>query len=62
MRFARYSVGEQVSYGIVDGDNVRDIDGTPFGDYRTTERVRPLSTVKLLAPSEHPQHCSPRAS
>ena len=52
MRFARYSVGEEVSYGIVEGDNVRDIDGTPFGDYCTTERVRPLSTVRLLAPSE----------
>ena len=52
MKFARYRVEEQVRYGIVEVDNVTDLDGTPFGEYQVTDRVHPLADVKLLVPSQ----------
>ena len=51
MKVARYSIGEQISYGLVEGDTVRDITATPFEDYRVTDRVHQLSEVKLLPPT-----------
>ena len=51
MRVARYRIGEQISYGIVEGDSVRDITAAPFEDYQVTDRVHKLSEVKLLTPT-----------
>ena len=51
MKIARYRIGEQVSYGIVEGDTVRDITASPFEDYQVTDRTHPLSQVKLLPPT-----------
>jgi hypothetical protein len=51
MKIARYRIGEQVSYGIVEGDTVRDITASPFEDYQITDRTHPLSQVKLLPPT-----------
>ncbi len=53
-RYARFQVGNTASYGIIEGDNVRQIDGDLFGSWKPTDRVYPLSSVKLLVPVAHP--------
>jgi len=53
-RFARFQVGDTVGYGVVEGDEVRQIDGTPFGKWRPGDRSYPLSSVKLLVPVARP--------
>lgn len=50
--FARYQVGGDVSYGIVEDDSVRQISGDIFGGFKPTNRTNRLSEVKLLAPCE----------
>jgi 2-keto-4-pentenoate hydratase/2-oxohepta-3-ene-1,7-dioic acid hydratase in catechol pathway len=52
MKFARYQAGESVEYGIVEGETVTRITAAPWGDYETTTDVRPVSSVRLLAPAE----------
>ena len=52
MKIARYTIGGSVTYGIVDGDSVRDINGTPFEKYDITDKVHKLTEVKLLTPAE----------
>src|SRR4029079_14682303 len=53
-RYVRFQVGETIAYGIVDGDNVRVLDGELFGKWRQTDHTFPLSSVKLLSPSARP--------
>ncbi len=53
-RYVRYSLGDTIRYGIVDGEQVREIEGDLFGEWRLGKRVTPLSSVKLLAPVERP--------
>ena len=52
MKFARYEVGESIEYGIVEGETVTRITGAPWGEYETTTDVRPVSSVRLLAPTQ----------
>ncbi|MDA0768917.1 MAG: hypothetical protein BZY79_02035 [SAR202 cluster bacterium Casp-Chloro-G4] len=49
-KFARYEVGGNISYGIVEGDNVKDISTAPYETYTETGSTHSLSDVKLLAP------------
>ncbi len=50
MKIARVRAGEAIGFGVIDGDEVRLLDGPPVGDLRfTDERVR-LDEVQLLAP------------
>jgi 2-keto-4-pentenoate hydratase/2-oxohepta-3-ene-1,7-dioic acid hydratase in catechol pathway len=51
LRFVRFSYGGPVAYGILEGDEVRMIDGTPFMPFTPTERKFPLDTVRLLEPA-----------
>ena len=53
-RYARFQVGDTVAYGIVEGDQVREIDGDLFGDWRPGKRSYPLASVKLLVPVARP--------
>ena len=50
MKIARYEAHGDVHYGVVDGDNVTAIDGSPFGNFTVTDHVHKLSDVKLLGP------------
>ena len=52
MKFARYQVGESAEYGIIDGESVTHITAAPWEEYETTSDVRPVSSVRLLAPTE----------
>lgn len=52
MKLARFRVDEWESYGAVEGDRVRVIQGSIFGDYKVTKASYPLDQVKLLPPTQ----------
>ena len=54
MRWCRFRAGNKVSYGLVEGNEVVQVAGSPFGRYRRTGRRLPLSSVKLLVPCVPP--------
>ncbi len=43
-------VGHHQNYGVVEGDHVLAIEGSPLGPHESTGRSVPLAEVKLLAP------------
>jgi 2-keto-4-pentenoate hydratase/2-oxohepta-3-ene-1,7-dioic acid hydratase in catechol pathway len=50
LQFARFvGANGKAVYGLVEGTNIREITGEPFGTWKTTERLVPLSAVKLLS-------------
>lgn len=49
-RYVRYSVDGATSYGLLDGQTVRELNGELFANPRPTGRTRRLDQVKLLAP------------
>ena len=51
MKIVRYLVNDTVSYGVVEEDHVKEIDGLPFQGITFTSCIYPLSEVKILAPS-----------
>ena len=51
MKYARYLAHGQVSYGVLEGDTLREITTTPFQEYRVTDHAHGLSEVKLLPPT-----------
>ncbi len=53
-RYARFQVGQTTAYGIVEGDQVRQLDGDLFGEWKATDRTYPLASVKLLVPVARP--------
>ena len=50
MKWCRFQSGSDVGFGIIEGDNVIAVDGTPFDSYTKTSRSYPLGSVKLLVP------------
>jgi 2-keto-4-pentenoate hydratase/2-oxohepta-3-ene-1,7-dioic acid hydratase in catechol pathway len=48
--FCRFEKSGRVSYGIVEGDTVRAIEGEPLSQYRLGSERYPLAEVKLLVP------------
>ncbi len=54
MKYARFEAAGKAAYGIVDGEDVREISGTPFDDYSETGTSHRLEEVKLLAPAPRP--------
>jgi 2-keto-4-pentenoate hydratase/2-oxohepta-3-ene-1,7-dioic acid hydratase in catechol pathway len=50
MIWCRFRADDETGFGIVEGDRVIAVDGTPFGDYRQTARSFRLEDVKLLVP------------
>lgn len=51
VKFARFKVNDEVAFGVVEGDSVREISGTIFGAWQKTDKVHALSEVKLLVPT-----------
>ena len=52
VRYVRYSVAQTASYGILDGQTIREISAAPWKGGRPTSRTRRLTDVTLLAPVE----------
>lgn len=49
-RYVRYAAAGKVSYGILEGETIRELSGDLFQSPRRTGRSVALSAVKLLAP------------
>ncbi len=50
MKWCRFETGSGPAYGIIEGDTVVQVEGTPFGDHSKTEKTQPLGSTKLLVP------------
>ena len=48
--WCRFKTDDGPSYGIVEGENVVAVEGTPFGEHKKTARSVPLKHVKLMIP------------
>ena len=51
-RFVRYQSEEDVSYGLVDGDEVWEIEGDLFGSYTVTPNSFDIEDLEILAPTD----------
>ena len=51
-KYIRYRKGSSAGYGIVDGDAVREIQGSLFENPRETGTTRPLSGLEILNPCQ----------
>ena len=51
-RYVRYSAQGKAGYGILDGDNIRELRGNFLLDVTPTGTALPLAQVRLLAPCE----------
>ena len=52
MQYVRYREVGKISYGIVDGDRIREISGGLFGERVETGRLADLAHAELLCPCE----------
>ena len=50
MRWIKYSKDNQTSYGILEGDLITAVTGSPFESYEKTARTYALDTVKIEVP------------
>ena len=50
MKIARVARGGAISFGVIEGDEVAELDGPPAGGLRFTGNRAPLADVRLLAP------------
>jgi 2-keto-4-pentenoate hydratase/2-oxohepta-3-ene-1,7-dioic acid hydratase in catechol pathway len=50
MRIARVSYGGGISFGVIEGEQVAEIDGPPIGQLTFTGKRAPLADCRLLAP------------
>lgn len=51
-RYARFQIGNTIAYGLVEGDQIRQIAGDLFGSWKQTDKTYPLPDVKLLVPAQ----------
>ncbi len=51
VKIARFKVGEQTLFGIAEGDKLRQIEGSIFGEWQPTDKTYNLSEVTLLVPT-----------
>ena len=50
MRWCRFQNKDAASFGIIEGDEVVAVAGSPFAEYQRTDERHPLSSVQLLVP------------
>ena len=50
MKWCRFQLGERSSYGLVEDDEIVEVDGDPFTEHRVGRARHRLATVKLLPP------------
>jgi 2-keto-4-pentenoate hydratase/2-oxohepta-3-ene-1,7-dioic acid hydratase in catechol pathway len=50
MQWCRFQSGDHAAYGIIEGDTVVEVAGSPFESYTRTGKTSPVSAVKLLVP------------
>lgn len=52
MNFGRFQHQSRTFYGLVEGDQVIELDGSPFTSYKPTSNAHLLSSLKILIPCE----------
>ena len=52
MKFGRFQHQSRTFFGIVDGNQVVELDGSPFDRYKVTSNLHALSALKILTPCE----------
>ena len=52
VKYARFKAGNDVHYGILEGERLRVISGVPWEPYTKSDRLYNVGDVKLLAPVE----------
>lgn len=52
MKFCRYRHKDKPSYGLIEGDSVCELSGSPFTAFSKTDNILQLSSVELLVPCE----------
>ncbi len=50
MIWCRFQSGNKISYGIVEGDIIKEVEGTPFEAHSVSKTTHRLGDVKLLVP------------
>ncbi len=50
MKIVRYIIDRKIEYGILVGEQIQSLDGTPFDQLKKLDRYHKLSEVRLLAP------------
>jgi 2-keto-4-pentenoate hydratase/2-oxohepta-3-ene-1,7-dioic acid hydratase in catechol pathway len=50
MIWCRFETAEGPKYGIMEGERVIEVDGSPFGEHTRTQRSHDLAAVKLMVP------------
>jgi 2-keto-4-pentenoate hydratase/2-oxohepta-3-ene-1,7-dioic acid hydratase in catechol pathway len=50
MRWIRFQADGRTAYGLVEGDQIAEVDGDPFDGYRATSRTHALTAVKVELP------------
>lgn len=51
-RYVRFRAGDVTAYGVVEGERVRQLEGSPFAAVKPTDKTYPLAEVKLLVPTQ----------
>ncbi len=54
MKWCRFAAGSSIRFGLIEGNRVLEVAGTPFADYAVTSNSQPLAAVKLLPPVQPP--------
>jgi 2-keto-4-pentenoate hydratase/2-oxohepta-3-ene-1,7-dioic acid hydratase in catechol pathway len=55
VRYLRFSKGDTVTYGLLEGQRVRQLSGDLFGQWSKTDKTYALADVKLLPPTRPTQ-------
>ena len=55
IKFARFQVDDRITYGVVEGKNIREISAPPYAEWQPTDRTHRLDRVRLLVPTQPTQ-------
>lgn len=50
MKFGRFEQGGRTFFGTIEGDQVNELEGSPFDTYRATSKRHALASLKILVP------------
>ena len=50
MRWCRFQTGQKTTFGIMEGDRITEVEGSPFESYSVTQNKHDLDKVSLLVP------------
>ena len=53
MKYLRFKHQDTISYGLLEGDMVRVLEGSPFETYNVTQRMLALTQVTVLTPCDY---------